>query len=75
MIRHGQIALQPGPGHSGSQTKRELVMVGHPRYLELPWDMHWCPAGSRHRHAWWLILLLVLLAIVMIGSGAASGEL
>ena len=50
-------------------------MVGHQRYLELPWDIHWCPAGSRYRHAWWLILLLVLLAIVKIGSGAACGKL
>ena len=50
-------------------------MIRHPRYLELPWDMPWCPAGSQHRHLWWLILLLIVLALVMIGWGAASGLL
>ena len=75
MIGQWPNSLAARSGHSGSQTKKELVMVGHPRYLELRWDMRWYPAGSRYRHAWWLILLLVLLAIVMIGSGAASGKL
>ncbi|HET9845607.1 MAG TPA: hypothetical protein VFQ02_07630 [Nitrospira sp.] len=50
-------------------------MIRHPRYLELPWDLHWYPAVKQHRHLWWLILLLVVLAIVMIGTGAASGLL
>ena len=73
MICDGQIALQTS-GHSGHHTKR-LVMIRHPRYLELPWDLHWYPAVKQHRHLWWLILLLVVLAMVMIGTGAASGLL
>jgi hypothetical protein len=50
-------------------------MTRHPRYLELLWDLHWYPAVKQHRHLWWLILLLVVLAIAMIRTGAASGLL
>ena len=74
MIGDGQIALQAGQGIRVI-TKKALVMIRHPRYLELPWDLHWYPAVRQHRHLWWLILLLVVLAIVMIGTGAASGLL
>ena len=48
-------------------------MIRHPHYLELPWEIHWYPAVTQHRHRWGLILLLVLLAMVMIGVGVTSG--
>jgi hypothetical protein len=49
-------------------------MFRHPHYLELPWDMQGQRAtmGS-HRHLWWLIALLVLLAMFLIGVGVTSG--
>ena len=62
-------------GALGHHTRKDLIMIRHPHYLELPWNMHWYPAVRQHRHSWWLILLLVVLAIVMMGTGAASGLL
>ena len=48
-------------------------MIRHPHYLDLPWDMHWHPTVREHRHLWWLIALLVLMAMLMIGVGVATG--
>lgn len=48
-------------------------MIRHPHYLELPWEMHWHRAATHHRHLWWLVPLLVLLAIFMIGVGVTTG--
>jgi hypothetical protein len=49
-------------------------MFRHPHYLEAPWDMHRHPvAGGPLRHLWWLIALLVLLAMFLIGVGVTSG--
>lgn len=48
-------------------------MIRHPQYLELPWDIHWYPAVRQYRPPWWLITLLVLLAMLMIGMGVTSG--
>ena len=48
-------------------------MIRHPHYLEVPWDVHWQPVVRHHRHLWWLIALLVLLAIFMIGVGVTTG--
>jgi hypothetical protein len=48
-------------------------MIRHPQYLDLPWDIHWYPALRQHRRPWWLITLLVLLAMLMIGMGVTSG--
>ena len=49
-------------------------MLRHPHYLEVPWDMqgHRVTTGA-HRHLWWLIALLVLLAMFLIGVGVTSG--
>jgi len=51
-------------------------MFRHPHYLELPWDVqgHRTTTGP-HRHLWWLIALLVLLAMFLIGVGATYGIL
>ncbi len=49
-------------------------MFRHPHYLEIPWDGHWERVTTGpHRHLWWLIALLVLLAIFLIGVGITSG--
>jgi hypothetical protein len=48
-------------------------MIRHPHYLEVPWDVHWHPVVRHHRHLWWLIAVLVLLAIFMIGVGVTTG--
>ena len=49
-------------------------MLRHPHYLEVPWDIqgHRMTTGP-HRHLWWLIALLVLLAMFLIGVGVTSG--
>ena len=47
-------------------------MIRHPHYLELPWEMHWHPTVRERRHLW-LIVLAVLLIMLMIGVGVATG--
>ena len=50
------------------------MMLRHPHYLELPWDMQaHQKAREPHRHLWWLIALMVLLAIFLIGVGVTQG--
>ena len=50
-------------------------MFRHPQYLEVPWGTHGHRATiiGPHRHLWWLIALLVLLAMFLIGVGVTSG--
>ena len=48
-------------------------MLRHPHYLEVPWNIHWHRATEPHRQLWWVIALLVLLAIFLIGVGVTSG--
>jgi hypothetical protein len=51
-------------------------MFRHPHYLDLPWGMHGHRATTGpHRHLWWLIALLVMLAIFLIGVGVTQGVL
>ena len=49
-------------------------MFRHPHYLEVPWDMqgHRATRGT-HRHLWWLIALMVLLAMFLVGVGVTHG--
>ena len=49
-------------------------MFRHPHYLDIPWTVHW-EAGQpgRHRHLWWLVAGLVLLALLLVGVGVTSG--
>ena len=51
-------------------------MLRHHHYLEVPWDMHGhrLTTGS-HRHLWWLIAVMVLLAMFLIGVGVTDGIL
>jgi hypothetical protein len=51
------------------------MMFRHPHYLDIPWDIHWHTGShARHRHLWWLIGGLVLIALLLIGVHAAGGE-
>ena len=51
-------------------------MLRHPHYLDIPWDTqgHRTITGPQ-RHLWWLIALLVMLAIFLIGVGVTYGFL
>lgn len=49
-------------------------MFRYPSYLEIPWNVHWHHEATRpHRHLWWLIAMLVCLAVFLIGVGITSG--
>ncbi|MCS6291498.1 MAG: hypothetical protein H8J66_00365 [Nitrospira sp.] len=51
------------------------MMFRHPHYLDIPWDIHWHQdAQTRHRHVWWLVGVLVLIALLLIGVRAVGGE-
>ena len=49
-------------------------MFRHPRYLEIPWEMHWDQkeAGTHHHHLL-LTLILILVAMFLIGVSVTSG--
>ena len=52
------------------------MMLRHPNYLEVPWDIHgYHESTGPHRHLWWLIALVVMLAMFLIGVGVTSGIL
>jgi hypothetical protein len=48
-------------------------MLRHPHYLELPWDLHGHHEATGRHHLWWLIALLVMLAILLTGVGVTHG--
>jgi len=49
-------------------------MIRHPRYLEIPWDVHLHQGETGpHRRFWRLIAGVVLLAMFVIGIGFTSG--
>jgi type II secretory pathway component PulM len=49
-------------------------MFRHPKYLDIPWDVHWQQRETRpQRHLWWLMALLILAAMFLIGVGVTSG--
>ena len=48
-------------------------MFRHPRYLEMPWEIHWDgKEGGPHRHVL-LMLILIFMAMFLIGIGVTSG--
>ena len=49
-------------------------MFRHPRYLDIPWDMHWHCEGASH-YLRWLVGLVVFAALILIGVGVTSGLL
>lgn len=49
-------------------------MIRHPHYLDIPWVIHWeQEREGHHRHLWWLVVALVVLAMFLIGVGVTSG--
>jgi hypothetical protein len=54
----------------------EEMMFRHPRYLEIPWELHWerrdKKDGGAHHHPL-LTLIVILLAMLLIGVGVTSG--
>lgn len=55
--------------------RKEAIMFRHPHYLDIPWDIHWqTEQHGRHRHLWWLIGGLVLVALLLVGVRAVGGE-
>ena len=49
-------------------------MFRHPKYLEIPWEVHWRHDKTEpHHHLWWLIALLLGAGMFLIGIGVTSG--
>jgi hypothetical protein len=48
-------------------------MLRHPHYLDVPWNIHWHGTPRHHHQLWWLIAILVLLAMFLMGVRAMSG--
>lgn len=48
-------------------------MFRHPRYLEIPWDVHWNEKESGSQHHLLLMLILILMVMFLIGVGVTSG--
>ena len=48
-------------------------MFRHPRYLEIPWVMHWDQKEDRTHHHPLFTLIVILLAMFLIGVGVTSG--
>ena len=57
-------------------SERRGTMLRHPHYPEVPWAANGHHEDTEpHRHLWWLIALLVMLAIFLIGVGVTHGIL
>ncbi len=48
-------------------------MFRHPRYLEIPWEMHWDQKEAVPHHHLLLTLILILVAMFLIGVSVTSG--
>jgi hypothetical protein len=48
-------------------------MFRHPRYLEIPWEIHWDQKEEEPHHHFLFTLILILLAMFLIGVGVTSG--
>jgi len=49
-------------------------MFRHPKYLEIPWEIHWRQKETEpHRHLWWPLALLLLAIMLAIGTGITIG--
>jgi len=48
-------------------------MFRHPRYLEMPWQIHWDEKEEEpHHHHLLLTLILILVAMFLIGVSVTS---
>lgn len=48
-------------------------MFHHPRYLEIPWDVHWNHRESESHHHLLFMLILIFVAMFLVGVGVTSG--
>ena len=48
-------------------------MFRHPRYLEIPWDVHCDEKESGSHHHLLLMLILIFMVMFLIGVGVTSG--
>lgn len=48
-------------------------MFRHPRYLEVPWQIHWDEKEEEPQHHLLLTLILILVAMFLIGVSVTSG--
>lgn len=48
-------------------------MFRHPRYLEIPWEMHWQQEETGEHHHLVLMLILIFMAMFLLGVGVTSG--
>jgi hypothetical protein len=52
---------------------KEDIMFRHPRYLDIPWEVHWDQKESGPQHHVLLMLILIFMAMFLIGVGVTSG--
>ena len=48
-------------------------MFRHPRYREIPWEVHWDQKESGPHHYLLLMLILIVRAMFLIGVGVTIG--
>ena len=48
-------------------------MFRHPRYLEIPWEVHWGQKERGSHHHVLLMLILIFMAMFLIGVGVTNG--
>jgi hypothetical protein len=48
-------------------------MFRHPRYLDIPWQIHWDEKEKEPHHHLLLTLILILVAMFLIGVSVTSG--
>jgi hypothetical protein len=53
--------------------EKEGIMFRHPRYLEMPWEVHWDQKEDGPHHPVLLMLILIVVAMFLIGVGVTSG--
>lgn len=55
-----------------ASSMKGATMFKHPRYLDIPWEMHWHPENASNHH-WLLMILVIIAALFLIGVGVTSG--
>ena len=48
-------------------------MFRHPRYLDIPWEVHWDQKENGPPHYLLLMLILIVMAMFLIGVGVTIG--
>lgn len=52
---------------------KEDIMFRHPRYLDIPWEVHCDEKEPGPHHHRLLMVIVILLAMLFIGIGVTSG--